>query len=344
MKPQVAVAHTVSGASVAALAAYVAARGASLEDAIASAGLDTQALLDPEMRVDEDVNNLLWERAAAKLHDDDLGLHFAERLDLDALHVLGHLAASSATLGQAFERVVAFSRLLHNAGRTELEIEGGEARVFPGCRGLPVPPPRHVAEFSAALVVVLARALTGTRCTPLAVHLHHSAPSSREHVRVFGVAPTFHARESMVVLPREALALPVRDARPAMSLWLMGYARDLVAKLPTDDDLVSRVTRAVITGIPRGAAEIAPVAAQLGLTPRTLQRRLSAQQTTFAAVSDEARRLSAEAYLRDERLPLAEVAFLLGFQEPSAFHRACRRWTGTTPAEWRSQLRTKAGA
>lgn len=329
--------HTVSGGSIAALLGYVGSRGANLDDDVLRAGLDASTLLQPDLRISQELNNLLWERAAAAVDDNDFGLHFAEHFDLDAFHVLGHLAASSDTLGQAIERIVAFSRLLHDAGRTELEVHGGEARVFPGCRGLPEPPPRHVADFSAASVVLLARMITGQPCTPLAVHFNHSPPpSTREHLRIFGVMPSWKAAETVVVLPAAALALPIKDARPAVSLWLQGYARELLARLPADDSLVAKVTRAIVTGIPRGAAEIGPVAAQLGLTPRTLQRRLAALSTSFAALGDEARRLSAEQYLRDERLPLAEVAFLLGFQEPSAFHKAFRRWTGTTPGAWRA--------
>src|SRR5688500_8453300 len=126
---------TVSGASIVALVAYAKVRGADLAPPLAELGLANVDLTDPESRVELPASDHLWNRAAALSGDADFGLSFASRLDLDAFHLVGHLAASSQTLGHAIERIVAFSRLLHDAGRTEIErLENGQTAFFPGCR------------------------------------------------------------------------------------------------------------------------------------------------------------------------------------------------------------------
>jgi AraC-like DNA-binding protein len=334
--------YTVSGASVAALIGYAKTRGVDLASALADAGLANVDLTKPETRVPLPANQRLWERAAFLAGDDDFGLHFAERLDLDAFHLLGHLAATSRTLGEALARVVAFSRLLHDAGRTELEPrDDGTVALYPGCRGLPRPPTRHVAEFNAASAVFLARLVTAhPALAPSAVVFQHAAPpSTQEHRRVFGRPPRFGAPESIVVFDAASLELPVRTSAPSrLGQYLEAYARTLLSQLPAaEDDLPAQVLRAVVATLPSGPVGLLALARARGLTPRTLQRRLAEAGTTFAALVDEGRRRSAEHYLKDETLPLAEISYLLGFRDPGTFHKAFRRWTGVTPGAFRAR-------
>lgn len=97
------------------------------------------------------------------------------------------------------------------------------------------------------------------------------------------------------------------------------------------------IRRAVAAELARGDARLATVARRLGTTSRTLQRRLRAEGLSHQQLLDEARREAAERYLRESSLAIAEIAYLLGYSEPSAFHRAFRRWSGTTPSEVRAR-------
>jgi AraC-like DNA-binding protein len=336
--------YSVSGASVAALARFAASRGGTIEPALAELGLHLDELARPEARVPASANDAVWDAAVRTTGDADLGLHFAERVDLDAFHLVGHLATTAGTFGDALERIVAYSRLLHDAGRTEVEHDTRSARVYPGCRGLPFSPPRQVAEFSAASLVLLGRMVTGAHWVPIEVAFEHGAPArTAEHLRVFGVVPRFAAPETVVVLPRDVLRLPVRTGGSSLGSYLEAYARELLTRLPEHDaSAAAQVQRALAVAVTHGVPDIDSVAARLGTTSRTLQRRLKEEGTTFAELSDVVRRSSAERYLADGRLPLAEIAFLLGFQDPSNFHKAFRRWTGSTPAAYRDHHARRA--
>jgi len=147
-------------------------------------------------RVVEAANNRVWDALARASKDPDFGLHFAERMTVDAFDVVGHLLARSRTFGQALDRVVAYSRILHDAGRVEIERRGERVVVFPGCRGLVNGSPRQIAEFSAASVLVLGPATTGKHVAATAVRFRHPAPPRvSEHRRIFGVTPTFDEPE-----------------------------------------------------------------------------------------------------------------------------------------------------
>lgn len=331
--------YTVAAATVAGLLAYAEQLGIDSASIVRELELDAATLRDPEARITHQLNHRAWERVAEISGDPDFGLHMAERMNLDAFHVLGHLAAHSATVGTAFARIVAYSRLLHDAGRVEVERDGDEVVVYPGCRGLLHAWPRQIAEFSAASVLTLTRLITGVARRATRVGFKHPRPASlTEHARIFGVNPRFGVDETFVSFPAAMLDSPVIGAQAGLSTFLDAYARELVAKLPVSDkaELQDTVRRLIADALPKGVPTIAEVAAQLATTPRTLQRRLGERGSSFQTLLDEARRDFAERYVLDGTLALAEIAFLLGFADPSNFHRAFRRWTGTTPMAFRA--------
>jgi AraC-like DNA-binding protein len=337
----VAASYSVAGANLVALLAFVKARGVDLTPTLPALGLSLAGLSSSDARVPVEAAEGLWVEAANRLDDPDFGLHFAERLDLDGFHVVGHLAATSRTVGEALERVVTYSRLLHDAGRTELEHHGDEVQLFPGCRGLPSAPPRHIAEFNTASAVALVRFVSARPdWKPRAVRFFHPAPDDvSQHRAFFGVKPTFQAPETLVVLTRDDASMPVRVSAPSrLGQHLEAYAQRLLADLPRRDDaLRDQVLRALVSELPNGGLTIEQVAARFAMTPRTLQRRLAESSDSFSGLVDEARLGLAERYLADDTLSLGEVSYLLGFQDPSTFHKAFRRWRGLTPGEWRAQ-------
>jgi AraC-like DNA-binding protein len=337
--------YTIDARSIVGLLDYARRLRIPTAEALEAAGLTEASLAGPETRVSHASNNTLWARLAEASGDLDFGLHFAERMTIEAFGVVGHLLVHSRTFGEGLERVVACSRILHDAGRVELERRGDQVAIFPGCRGLPHDVPRQISEFSAAAVLVLGRRVTGVELQATAVSFRHPAPPRlTEHTRVLGVCPSFNALESEVRLPAAVLDLPIADARPAVLTYLDLYARDVIARLPPQDDLVGRVEQAIAASMSAGVPGIDAIAAQLGLGSRTLQRRLAGTETSFQSLVDDVRRRYAERYLTDDRLTINEIAFLVGFSEPSNFHRAFRRWTGVTPAAFRARGAGEASA
>lgn len=323
---------SVAATGLESLLAHAARIGVETAGLIAELGLDEEALRGPDARIAQRTYNRAWEMLVAWSRDADFGLHFAERAPPNALDVVGHLVLRSATLGEAFERVARLSRILHDAGKFEVERQRDVALVHPGCRGMLHDWPRHIAEYATLVTLLVARAATGASIVPRAVSFKHSAPArSSEHVRLFGVLPVFGARETCLTLAAADLALPISGPKDGLETYLDAYAREVLAKLPERDDLESRVARVVARELEHGAPTIEVVAKALALSPRTLQRRLAESGVSFQTVVDRVRQQYSERYLADERLSLAEIAYLLGFSEVSAFHRAYKRWTGKTP-------------
>jgi AraC-like DNA-binding protein len=172
---------------------------------------------------------------------------------------------------------------------------------------------------------------------PLAVEAFYQCarPPGTDRSRVLGCPTHFGCPETRFVFRRSLLERPLPRTDPALFHYLERHAAAVAEGLPTNADLAARVRRLVTDSLRGGEPTPARAAKALGVSQRTLQRRLRDEGTSFARIVDGTRRELSEHYLSEPNVAAFEVAFLLGYSEPSAFHRAFRRWTGMTPQEFR---------
>jgi AraC-like DNA-binding protein len=308
-------------------------------------GVDTTALANPDERVPMSAGSGLLTRAAAVTGDDCIGLHLAEHADLRTVDVHYFAMAASATLRSAYERLSRYQHLIHETSRIDHRPHGAGLairHVLPG--GLAAP--RHTAEFLIAAWVRTGRFVTGTDWSPLEVRFAHAAPlSTREHERFFRAPLRFTTGENALVVSEPTLALPCVQAEPALAAFFDRHAaehtRHRRATPPSLPDRVRDEVRVLLRDSTPGATG---VAARLKMSVRTLNRALAGEGTSYREVLNQLRHELACGYLADPHISTGEVAFLLGFSELSAFYRAFRRWTGTTPLAFRHALQADRAA
>jgi AraC-like DNA-binding protein len=277
-----------------------------------------------------------WDEAVQRSGDEALGLHLGEQLPLGALSALDYLCQHARTLRDVFTHLARFQRLINDAVVMTIEDRGADTILHHRLDFPPRGAPRAAAEMALSGWITRARQLSGVDVVPKEVRFRHAQPAAvAEHRRIFRAPIRFGCPESSLVLDRATAALPVVARDAGLALVLERHVEALIARLPASDSLVSRVRRAASDLMATGSVGPAAVAARLGVSPRTLQRRLADEGTTLEKVLDTLRCELAARYLREERMSIAEAALLLGYSEPSAFHRAFRRWTGTTPDAWR---------
>ncbi len=289
----------------------------------------------------------LWEEAARLTADPDFGLHFAEWLAPRTADVFGALAfavRSCATLGDQLRLVTQYSSLVHNEILLTLELEADHVLLVHTHRRAPPHPTRHPVEGLLTLAVLIARQETGDDFSPVAVHFRHPRPNNvEEHGRVFGAPVHFGTPVDALVLDYAHLARPQRRSEPQLLALLDKQLAGLHGEHVAPTPLRHRVRRELVAHLPKGEPSVGTVAARLQMSPRTLQRQLQSEGTSFAAVLGDLRRELAARYLRDPHIAIAEVAFLLGFQDISAFYRAFRRWEGMTPLAFRRGIPDREG-
>ena len=139
-----------------------------------------------------------------------------------------------------------------------------------------------------------------------------------------------------MVLDEAALGLAHPGSDPQLCELLEHHAQQQLRRLPGAEDFSAEVRRVLGATLRRGDARISAVAKELAMSGRSLQRRLNAEGSSFREELDRVRSELAVRLLSEGEADVREVAYLLGFSEPSAFHRAFKRWTGTTPAAYRN--------
>lgn len=337
--------RTTSAAWVRGIAELFAAEGLPVHTLCTQADIDLDSLQDPHTRVDVDRVSRLWE-AAARHHDrPGLGLDRELAARYGKLDLVGHALASGPNLLEGFRHLDRHMALISDATTFSLERDPRGYWMVLNHIGASRPIPRQRVEFAVLTLLTLCDWLTRRHLMPLAVELVTPAPDDdARHRAAFGALPRFAQPSNRLLMAEADLLLPIPTHNP--HLWAL-HEQLVEAELgQLGPSLVSAKVRTEISRMLHlGEPRREEVAARLHLTDRTLQRRLQAESVSFQQLLDDTRSELARQYLADPRRCLAEVADLLGFGDPSNLFRACKRWFGMPPGQYRQQLlQTAAGS
>jgi AraC-like DNA-binding protein len=319
------------------------ALGHSPAELLAGAGIAPSLLEEPDGRVPHGAMMALWLSATESTGDESLGFHVALAAPIESFEMHAYAVLSSPDLRAAYSRACRYQRLIHETTElslTELDGEGVLRHQLPGGRSVP----RQPAEFLVTSWLRFGRLVTGSEWQPSRVSFDHPAPAEPTDLqRFFGAGLQFRSGRTAMHIPEPALNAPNPKADPALLALLDRHAALLLADRP----LRSTVSRQVLTWLTESLGSERPTAerasAALHRSPRTLRRQLRDEGTSFRELVEGFRHERAVFLLSSARYAIADVAFLLGYSELSAFYRAFRRWTGATPAEYRAD-RTVGGS
>lgn len=327
------------------LAGLFAAQGIDVPTVFARAGVNSARLECPDERFGVDEVSRLWDVAVASSGRADLGLDRVLASRYGNFDVVGFAMLSSPDLRAGLEGMSRYMAVVSDAASLDLQPGPSDACwVLLGGTGNVRPIPRQREAYGMLTVLMLCEWLTRRPMKALAIEWRFpEPPESARYRAVFDCPMRFGQPENRALLcgadmrqplpSRNASMLALHDAMLRTQLEALGGAR-----------FSARVREEIVRRLPGGEPRCDEVAASLALADRTLQRRLHDEDTTFATLLDEARRELACRYLAEEHRPLCGVADLLGFSDPSNFYRACKRWFGEPPSQYRSGVLAKANA
>jgi AraC-like DNA-binding protein len=268
-----------------------------------------------------------------------LGFHLAQDFELGEIGLLYYVAASAATFGGALSRVERYARIQNDGVDFEI-IRGRALRVRFHYTGVARHTDVHQIGFLIALLIRIARHLTGRTLKPTRVRMmHHTHRAKLELERLLDADIEDGARVDEVEFPAGSWDLPIVSADAYLHQVCVQSCEEALARRGLEQTpLKVQVENAIAALLPHGQARHDQVAVELGMSPRTLARRLALEGSSFAAVLREVRSALADRYLADRTLPISQIAWLLGYAEISAFTRAFQHWTGMVPSEARAQL------
>jgi AraC-like DNA-binding protein len=295
--------------------------------------------LHPDERLPIATANELLAGAVAITGDPDLGLKAARAIRPGEYGALEYAARSSSTWGEAFEVTGRYMRLVNDALQFAVRREGERALIVLDSK---MTLPRAAADFQSAAFFVSASHFWPEGAVPeYEVWFTHPEPDDMsEYARTFvGATMRFSSPFNAFVFASRYLDLPIQSADPQLNAVIRQHAELLLAELPKAQSFTERVRELIARELEGGTPTANHIARQLSISARTLSRRLEDEGTAFQDLLDDLRRRLALRYLSTSNLSVSEIAFLLGFSQSSAFHRAFKRWTSQTPLEYRHGLR-----
>jgi AraC-like DNA-binding protein len=319
------------------------AAGVPMDELLAEGGLDKAQLADAEALIPVSAIEAMFAAVSSRYSDPLMGLHLAGDIQPATFGAIGYLMQACTTLGDALEVVTRYNGLLSNIGKTSLVRSPGAVRICWECSAGSPGLRRQVTEYVLGSFVALLRLLLPERAELLqAVHLMHGRPEDAELAREyfsFFKCPVYFAKPvSAIVVASGALQARLHHGDAFLKEVLDRHAqnllrqRELHASLP--DAVRHLVTAMIIEGVPTKDM----VAAQLGLSGRSLHRKLQDLGTGYREILDQVRLELAQARLREEADSVSRIAGQLGFHSHQAFMRWYKQSTGRTPGEHRKEL------
>jgi AraC-like DNA-binding protein len=299
-------------------------------------GLTPELIAEPEERLSVRSQIALLDEAAIALKDDRIGLTLARDFDPREIGLLYYVMASSQILGEALKRVARYSTVTNEALVFGYQ-EGNRLVLSLTYSGVPRHSDRHQIEFCMFAVLRICRVLTGLNLVPQQFSIsHYRSGDTSEMARFVGTKVEFGADTDAFALNIDARALPLIHSDTHLNDLLLKYCEAALKNRKRDESqLRARVENAISTLLPHGRALVEDVARDLGMSKRTLARRLSEDGLNFTEILQQLRHDLALRYLNDRQMHVSKIAWLLGFNDVSAFTHACKRWTGKTPSEMR---------
>jgi AraC-like DNA-binding protein len=300
------------------------------EPLLAAAGLRSHDLDDPDARVPCDSLGAMIAGAQQQRFTPNLALEVARVTPIGAYPLLDYLVLTSETVGAGVRQLARYNRII--GGPTEIDIreEGDIVRIVMASAA------PFSLEFVASLIILHFRNETDGRFAAIGVALEHTVDDPAAYERILACPIEQQASWNGIRVSLDIWRLPLRRRDSVLRQLLETQADGILARQPARAGLAFQVQRALTSRVAGGDTSIGALARELAMSARTLQRHLATEGVSYHALLDDARKAAASQYLSDSTLAISEIAYLVGYSEPAAFHRAFKRWFGKTPSEVRS--------
>ncbi len=306
-------------------------------DLFAQLDLDYALLTNPDARIEQDQMTRLWELAVQVSGNQAIGLGMARIIRPAHFNVVGFALLSSTNLREGLARLVRYQRIIGEASDMSLKQSPDSYTLELHIHGDTVPASPQSHDAALAYLLAFFRWMTGSHIRPLQMGFVYEQPAdTAAYDQLFQCPLSFGAKSYSMQFARDVMDARLASGNATLAQIHDQFAGDYLARF--EQTRVTHQTRQVLCRfLPQGEPKRQAVASALGMSTRTLQRRLQEEHTSFQQLLDETRRELAIQLLRQRRLTLLEVAYLLGFADPSNFFRAFKRWFGLPPGQYREQ-------
>jgi AraC-like DNA-binding protein len=306
--------------------------GYDIDSLLAPFGLTGTEVDDPDGQLPASVCAEIFGAIQREGRVKNPALRIASEMPVGATPLLDYLVCSAESVGDGFKQLARYLGLVNPSVRLVFREEEDPIRVL--VEGSIDP---FTVELTVSLSVLRFSRESGDRFQVERICFRHEPEDVSAFESALRSEVETQSSWSGLALTRESWHLPLRRRDPLLRNWLERKAKQILAPQAGQEGVAMQVRRLLAAPARGSGTTIEAAARGLAMSPRTLQRRLSEEGTSFDSLREEMRKRTAETFLADRTLSIGEVAFLLGFSEPGAFHRAFKRWHNTTPDVFRKQ-------
>lgn len=312
----------------------------SVDVLLEKAGLTKEQINDPKSQLSLAQFDNVLEVMKDASKDPALGLHHGLTLQLNSLQILGTLLATSSTLKQVFDHYSRYKDLVSPHIAFALEQQGHETHIVYIDRLENNNKPIY-SEIAMTSLLTIARSLSSKDQFVInAAHFRHAEPSYvEEYKRIFKAPLYFGSKQTKLIVNSKILEQPLLGALPEANRKIEMDARAQLMQLHQSQKVSRQIINYLEENLGQTTISIQDVADHLKMTPRTLQRRLRDEDTSYVLLREKVRFRFAQNYLKDDSMNMDSIAALLGFSESTNFYHAFKRWSGLSPGEFRKRLK-----
>ena len=313
-------------------------QGLDVERLLLAAHIQPADLVDASARFGVDQISRLWSLAVEWSGNEALGLDLQLAGRFGSFDAVAHAMISSTTLANAMDNLGRYLVLISDATTYDRHVENANSWVSLGHTGNAHQIPPQRTAYGMVILVALSRWLTHTEVQPLEVRFEFPAPRNLfPYKATFQCPMRFNQPSSSVLFSERDMALLLPTRNPTLLDLHARYMQEQLSVL-VDAPASQRVRDALSRCLMHGEPLRQTIAAKLSISDRTLQRRLQAENTSFQQLLDSVRSELTKKYLADVRYSLQEIAGSVGFVDDSNFYRACKRWLGVSPGQYRKNM------
>lgn len=334
---------TFAGRFVLNVIQFASQQGADFAKLLELSGFSTEELSQEDFRVEAVVYDRILEGCLQATKDPAFGLHIGEHMSLSAAGLIYQIVQTSSTVEEALQYCCDFANLGCRALPLSLRMVGSEMAIdlIPDPIWYASSPDavHHTADGILAFTLREFQNLTHQKHHPTKVCIPYGTKENRlEYERVFKCPVHFDSDVISMYFRMEDVMQKVVTSDYTLLQILVQHAEEKLAAIQSDTGFTTVVKRSIMNMVKPQFPTIEEVAASLNLSVRSFQRKLKEFGKTYKQLLDEVRLELAKSYLKKPDLSISEIAYLLDYSEPSAFIRSFKRWTGTTPSQYKQTL------
>ena len=312
-------------------------KGADYDLLCQKMGLEHSVLQNPDGRLPIPQVQRLWKEAVDMTGDEHLALHLGESINTIGVGILAYVMMHCPTFGKALEKLCQYQDIVCDGSKTTVSIKEDLVYLELAQISNEIIYPHYAFESELSIYYAAAKSMIGTFLPLKSVQFNYSQYADiEEYKRIFQTDNViFDSDFTGIVFNKKYLETPILNANPSLFSLFEIHANNILNSLKSDTSITEKVKKEIILELKGEEPSLSNIAKKLGIGVRSIQLKLKEEGVTFQQLLEEIRKNLATKHLKEDKLSTTDIAYLLGYSEPSVFFRSFKKWTGQTPTFYR---------